>query len=79
MACVSTILALVSGSVEQELVAEGAQDDLVELALDEFVAVHLVHLVLALAHGTLTAKTSGSVQWPLAYILLDCRHIERAM
>lgn len=75
MAGVSAVFALISGSVEQELVAERTQDDLVELPLDKLVTVHLVYLVLALADGTLTAKTAGSVHRPLANVLLDCGDI----
>ena len=71
MAGVPTVLALVASRIQQEFVAERAQDDLVELPLDELVAVHLVHLVLALADGTLTTQTTGRVQWPLPDVLLD--------
>ena len=69
MARVATIFALISGSIEQKVVAECAQHELVELPLDELVTVHLVHLALALAHGALTAKTS--IDRPLAHVLLD--------
>ena len=69
MTRVTAVLALISHSVQQKLIAERAEDDLVELALDEFVAVHLVHLVLLLAHGALTAKTR--IDGPLAHVLLD--------
>ena len=61
VACVSTVLALVSGRIEQELVAEGAQDDLIELPLDELVSVHFVDLVLALANSTLTSETARRI------------------
>ena len=71
MTGVPTVLALVSGRVEQKLVAEGTEDDLVELPLDKLVTVHLVNLVLTLADGALTAKTTRRVEWPLANILLD--------
>ena len=70
VASVSTIFALVADGVEQELAAERAQDDLVELALDELVPVHLVHLALALAHGALAPE--AGVDGPLAHVLLDC-------
>ena len=73
MARVATIFALISGSIEQKVVAECAQHELVELPLDELVTVHLVHLALALAHGALTTETTErSVQRPLANIFLDC-------
>ena len=71
MTGVPTVLALVSGRVEQKLVAEGTEDDLVELPLDTLVTVHLVHLVLAFADGALTAETSRGVERPLADVLLD--------
>ena len=73
VARVSTIFTLISGSIEQEVVAERAQHELVELPLNELVAIHLVHLALALAHGALTTETTErSVQRPLANIFLDC-------
>ena len=71
MTGVPTVLALVSVRVEQKLVSEGTEVDLVELPLDKLVTVHLVHLVLALADGTLTTQTTGRVQWPLPDVLLD--------
>ena len=71
MTGVPTVLALVSGRVEQKLVAEGTEDDLVELPLDKLVTVHLVHLVLAFADGALTAKTTGCVKRTFANVLLD--------
>ena len=71
MTSVSTVLALITGSVEKKLVAEGAENDLVELALDKLVTVHLVHLVLALADGTLTAETTRRIQRSFAHIFLD--------
>lgn len=70
MAGVSTIFTLIANTVEKELAAEGAHDDLVELATEEFVAIHLVDFVLALANCTLTSKTS--IQGAFAQILLDC-------
>ena len=71
MARVSTVFALVPNCVEQELVAERAEDDLVELPLHELVSVHLVDFILALTNSSLTAKTAGSVDRPLANVLLD--------
>ena len=76
MTGVPTVLALVSGRVEQKLVAEGTEDDLVELPLDELVAVHLVDFVLALTDCTLTAETPRGIQRPLTDVLLDCGHGE---
>lgn len=70
MTGVSTIFTLIANTVKKELAAEGAHDDLVELATEEFVAIHLVDFVLALANGTLTSKTS--IQGAFAQILLDC-------
>lgn len=73
MTCVTAILALVSSSVEKELVAESAEHELIELLLHELVAVHLVDFVLALANRALTAETSWSIQRTLAYVLLHYR------
>lgn len=58
VACIATILALIADSVEQEVATEGAQHELVELSLDELVAVHLMDITLALSDGSLTAKAS---------------------
>ena len=71
MAGVPTVFALIAGRIEQELVAERAQDDLVELALDELVSVHFVDLIFALTNGTLTTETSRGIEGPLADVLLD--------
>ena len=76
MTGVPTVLALVSGRVEQKLVAEGTEDDLVELPLDKLVTVHLVHLVLAFADGALTAQ-STSIQRTFSHILLDCGMVSK--
>ena len=76
MTGVPTVLALVSGRVEQKLVAEGTEDDLIELPLHELVAVHLVHFVLAFANGTLTAETARSIERPFADVFLDCNDVE---
>ena len=76
VAGVPTVLALVASRIQQEFVAERAQDDLVELPLDELVAVHLVDFVLALTDCTLTAETPRGIQRPLTDVLLDCGHGE---
>lgn len=60
MAGIPAIFALVPEGVEEEFVAESAQDELVELFLNELVSVHLVDLFLALSHGTLAAETPDS-------------------
>jgi hypothetical protein len=57
MASVPTVLALVTLSGEEELLAKSAHDGLVELPLDEFVAVHFEHVALALSDGTLATKS----------------------
>jgi hypothetical protein len=67
--CIPAIFALISGGVEEELIAVGAQHDLVELLWHELVAVHLVNL-LALSHSDLTSK--AGVHWSFPYVLLDC-------
>lgn len=72
VARVLAVLALVPECIHQELAAEGAEDDLVELPLHELVPVHLVDFVLPGTHGTLSAETTRSVESTLADILLDC-------
>jgi hypothetical protein len=39
--------------------------------LDEFVAIHFVNFVLALAEGALSTKSSRRIEGALPYILLD--------
>ena len=70
MAGVPTVFALIAGRIEQELVAERAEDDLVELPLDELVAVHLVNFALALTDSALTTETP-CIQRAFPDILLD--------
>lgn len=74
MAGIPTVLALVPESVEQEFVAESAQDELVELFLNEFVTVHFVDFFLTLSDSTLATETADSFHrafsdvflgWPL--------------
>lgn len=55
VAGISAIFALVSTPLEKELVAEGAEDDLVELTLNELVAVHLVDFSLSHSDSATTA------------------------
>jgi hypothetical protein len=62
---------LIPKGVEQEVVAESAQHELIKLPLDEFVTVHLMHLILAFTDGSLPAQTLRTVQRPFAYILFD--------
>lgn len=54
--CISAIFALISLSGEKELLAESTHDGLVELALDELMAVHLENIALSLPYGTLTTE-----------------------
>ena len=69
MAGVATVFALVPNGIKKELAAKGTQDELIELSLYEFMAVHLMYFILAFAHGTLTAK--ASIDRPFPDILLD--------
>jgi hypothetical protein len=69
---VPAVLALIAKCVEKELVAKGAENNLVELLLDELVAVHLVHFALAFTDGALASETTR-IERPLTNILLDCR------
>lgn len=67
--CISTVLALVSSSIEKELAAECTKNDLVKLFLNEFMAIHFMHFALALTNSALPTETAG-IQRPLANILL---------
>jgi len=58
VASVLAFLALHAGRVLEELGAESAAHNVVELLLNELVAVHLVNLLLALTDSTLTPETS---------------------
>jgi hypothetical protein len=72
VAHVPAVLALVAVGGDEELVAEGAEDDLEELSLDELVAVHLVDLALALLDGALTTEPSGdAIDGTTTDVLLD--------
>jgi hypothetical protein len=71
MASVFAVFALVTHCIEQKFVAKSAEYDLVELALNELVAVHFVDLLLASTNSALTAKSSRAVDGALANILLD--------
>lgn len=68
---IPTILALVSHSIDQEGIAERAQDELVELTLNELVSIHFVNFFFPLANRALTAETTWGIQRTLANILLD--------
>jgi phosphatidylglycerophosphatase A len=57
VASVLAVLALHASRVLEELPTERTTHDVVELVLDELVAVHFVHLFLSLADGTLSSKT----------------------
>lgn len=70
VAHVPAVLALVAVARHEELVAQGTEDDLEELLLNELVTVHLVDLALALLDGALTTETSG-LERPTSNILLD--------
>ena len=71
MACIPAVLALIASSIEKKLAAEGTQNDLIELLLNELVTVHFVDFSLSLPNGTLTAETA-CVKGPLADILFHC-------
>lgn len=55
---VSTVLALISKSIEEEIIAKSAKHELIELPLNEFVTVHFVNLALAFPDSTLTPETT---------------------
>jgi hypothetical protein len=58
VASVLAVLALHACRVLEEVPAEGATHDIVELALDELVTEHFVHFLLSLTHGALAVETS---------------------
>lgn len=61
MAGVFAVLALHPRTFEEELATEGAEDDGVKLLLHKLVSVLFVDLLLALAYGSLTAKSTRVV------------------
>ena len=70
---ISTIFALETFTGSQKFLAERTQDGLIELRLNEFMPVHLVHVTPALSHGTLSTKTTRSgIQRPLSDIFFNC-------
>lgn len=70
MTSVSAVFTLITKGIEKEFVAECAEDDLVELFLDKFMAVHLVDLAFAFADGALTSETT-CIKRPLPDVFLD--------
>lgn len=76
VAGVLAVFALHAGALEEELAAEGAEDDGVELLLDELVTVLLVYLLLALANGALSTESAGVIR-TLPNVRLDCARQER--
>ena len=72
MTRVLAVVALHASAFEEELAAEGAQDDGVELLLKELVSVLLVDLFLALTDGPLTTESAGVVR-ALSHVRLDCK------
>ncbi len=61
MACVLAIRTLHASRVLEEISAQGASHDIVELLLNELVSILLVHFFLSLANGTLAIETD--VKW----------------
>ena len=73
MTRVATVLTLISDSVQEEIAAEGTQHELVELPLDELVAVHFVDIAFAFPDRSLTPEASkASIQRAFSNILLYC-------
>lgn len=69
VAGVLAVLALHPGGVLEELATERAAHNVVELLLDELVAVHLVDVLLALADGSLSPQPE--VDGPAVLVRLD--------
>ena len=78
MTRVPAVLARVSFAGKEKFLAQCAHDGLVELFLDELMAVHLVHVALALAHGALTIER---FVWPASTgdRVLDCLSVSRTL
>lgn len=74
VASVLAVLALHTGAALEEIAAKGAAHDVVELALDKLVAVHLVDFLLLLTNGTLATKTQ--VQGTAVLVLADKVEVE---
>lgn len=60
----------------EEIAAEGAPHDVIELLLDELVAVLLVDFLLALTNGALAVETN--VERPAILVLLGCDTVSLA-
>jgi hypothetical protein len=71
---VSTILALISSSVQQEIVTKCTKHELIELLLDEFVSIHDMNFAFAFANGALATQTTWTTLIEHAFfnIFLDC-------
>jgi hypothetical protein len=69
--CVSTIFALIPQRIEQEIAAKSTEHDLIELTLNEFMAVHFVNFAFTLPDSALTSEPSGTIQRTFPHVLLD--------
>lgn len=76
MAGILAVLALHARALEEELAAKRAEDDGVELFLNELVSVLLVDLFLALPDGALSPEPAGVVR-SLAHVRLDWVEVGR--
>jgi hypothetical protein len=69
MASKLAVGALHARSVLEKFPAEGTAHDVVELLLDELVAILLVDFILLLPDSTLTSE--AEIEWLLVAVLLD--------
>lgn len=74
VAGVFAVFALHASRVLQEVTAQSTSHDVVELLLYELVAVHLMHLLLALTNSAFSSKTK--VHLPTVLVGLDKAHLE---
>ena len=74
VASVLAVLALHACRVLEEIPAKCAAHNVVELVLDEFVAVHFVNFLLALTNGTLSTKTE--INGAAVSVGLDEAHLQ---
>jgi hypothetical protein len=71
VASIPAVFTLVTECIEEELIAERAEDELVELLLDELVSIHFVDLILAFTDSALSAKRPDPLHGTPAHILFD--------
>lgn len=72
---VFAVFTLHADSVEQELATVCAENDGIELLLNEFVSILLVNFLFAFADSSLSTETASGIEWSFANVALDCRKL----